>query len=369
MAAHAAPCVLEDFGAKKVPKLNLTDLTVQRLSPGTYYDVKTPAFGIRVGSNRRTWIVVKSERRIKVRLGHYPAMSLAEARKRAFIVLGSPLHEKPKISFPDAKKAFLAQGRWRANTKKVMESNLRKFSWKRTVDKIDHGDIMEVLDAIKGPGARAHAFKEIRAFFNWCLPKYLAASPCAGITVPQQPSRDRILDPEELRAIWNACEGTLGTIVKLLILTGQRKMEIGSLRRDQIGDDKITIPAEVAKNGREHVFPIAALARSLIPEGGEGYLFQATGSEDMYNGYTYHLKALQKASRTANWTLHDLRRTFVSTHAQIATPIHVAEKLVNHVSGTFGGVRGIYDRYSYWDEMVAASERYEARIIGILKAA
>ncbi len=146
-------------------------------------------------------------------------------------------------------------------------------------------------------------------------------------------------------------------------------MEIGSLRRDQIGDDKITIPAEVAKNGREHVFPIAALARSLIPEEGTGYLFQATGSEEMYNGYTYHLKALQKASKTANWTLHDLRRTFVSTHAQIATPIHVAEKLVNHVSGTFGGVRGIYDRYSYWDEMVAASERYEARIIGILQAA
>jgi integrase len=350
-----------------VPKLNLTDLTVQRLSAGTYYDKKTPAFGIRVGSNRRTWIVVKGERRTKIRLGHYPSMSLADARKRAFVVLGSPLEQKPQIAFLEAKDAFLAEGRWRASTKRVVTSNLQRFTWKRNVDKITHADIIDVLDAIKGPSARAHALKDLRALFAWCIPRYLSVSPCVGITAQAGKARDRILEPDELLAVWAACEGTFGTIVKLLILTGQRKMEIGTLTQQQVQEDRIIIPSHVAKNGREHTFPIGVRTRSLLPMGGISFLFRASDGEACYNGYTYHLKLLQKASRTANWTLHDLRRTYVSLHAQIGTPIHVAEKLVNHVSGTFGGVRGIYDRYSYWDEMVDATKRYERHVLALVE--
>ncbi len=69
-----------------MPKIAFTDLTIRSLAPGMYFDAKTPAFGIRVGKNRRTWIVLKGARSIKVRLGHYPARSLAEARKRALTV-------------------------------------------------------------------------------------------------------------------------------------------------------------------------------------------------------------------------------------------------------------------------------------------
>lgn len=108
-------------------------------------------------------------------------------------------------------------------------------------------------------------------------------------------------------------------------------------------------------------------ALSLIPDGRLGYPFKTADSEGFYNGYTYHLKLLHKAGKTAGWTLHDLCRTFVSLHAQIGAPIHVAEKLVNHVSGTFGGVRGIYDRYSCWDEMVEATKRHEKHVLALVE--
>src|SRR5690606_23259401 len=137
-------------------------------------------------------------------------------------------------------------------------------------------------------------------------------------------------------------------------------MEIGRLRSQYLNGGTITLPPSVTKNGREHTFPIGPLAQSLLPNG-TGYLFRSSKNPDEpYNGFAFHLKELQKRSGTKDWTLHDLRRSFVSIHSELKTPIHVAEKLVNHVSGTFAGVRGIYDRYSYAAEMAEAALAYEA---------
>ena len=57
--------------------------------------------------------------------------------------------------------------------------------------------------------------------------------------------------------------------------------------------------------------------------------------------------------------MHDLRRTFATTHAKIGTPIHVTEKLLNHVSGTISGVAAVYNRHSYMEEMKAAVASYD----------
>ena len=345
---------------------NLTDLSVQKLPEGLHFDGRLPSFGIRVGKQRKTWLVVKGDNRTKVRLGHYPAMSLQEARKRALLALGSPMQERPAISFPDAVDAFLGLSRWRPQSKRVLTSSLRHFTWKRNVDKITHEDVVQALGAIKGSSARAHALKDIRTFFNWCIPRYLPASPAAGIKMEKQTSRERVLTRDELKAVWNACEGTFGTIVQLLILTGQRKMEIGSLTSDQIQDTVVVLPPEVTKNGRVHQFPIGTLAQSLLPTR-DSYLFRSSKNPDEpYNGYTFHLNELQKHSGTSDWTLHDLRRTFATLHAELGTPIHVIEKMLNHQSGTLAGVAGIYNRYNYQPEMRSACAAYEAHIQSLL---
>lgn len=328
---------------------NLTDLSVQKFPEGVYFDAKTPGFGIRVGKNRKTWLVVKGERRTKIRLGHYPAMTLSEARKRALVTLGSPMQEKPLISFPDALEAFLALPRWRPRSKIVLTSSLRHFTWKRNLDKITHEDVVTALEEINAPSARAHAFKDIRTFFNWTVPRYLSQSPCVGIKMPSQPSRDRILTQAELKAVWKTAGelGTYGNIVRLLILTGQRRTEIASLKAEWITDDIITLPPSITKNKREHTFPIGEFTRSFL------------GHKNTPFDWQRQKKKLDKTSGVTAFTLHDLRRTMASLHAEIGTPIHITERLLNHVSGTQAGIVSVYQRYNYLPEQKLAVDNYE----------
>ena len=360
-----------------MPNVNLTDLTVRTLKPGLYFDKRTPAFGIRVGVNRKTWLVVKGDNRTKVRLGHYPDLSLADARKRALVALGTPLAIQNTIGFSEAVETFLAQPRWRPQSKRVLTSSLGHFTWKRALAKITHEDVATAIDAIPGSSARAHALKDIRTFFNWCVPRYLEVSPAAGLKMEAQPTRARVLSNAELKAVWKAAEqavGPFGTIIKLLILTGQRKSEIGGLRWEWVRDDRITLPAAVAKNGREHTFPTSPLARSILtayasdPPKKSGPVFLSPRNPDEpYNGYTFHLAELRSASETNGWTLHDLRRTFATNLAALGTPIHVTEKLLNHVSGSLSGVAGIYNRHSYWDEQQAAINAWEEKLLSIVR--
>jgi integrase len=79
-----------------------------------------------------------------------------------------------------------------------------------------------------------------------------------------------------------------------------------------------------------------------------------------FNGWSKSKAALDELSGVTDWTLHDLRRTFATIHARIGTPVHVTEKLLNHISGTHAGVVGIYQRHSYMPEMRKAVEAYDA---------
>ncbi len=200
------------------------------------------------------------------------------------------------------------------------------------MDKITHEDIAKALDQIKAPSTRAHALKDIKAFFNWCVPRYIPVSPCVGFKMPPYKPRQRVLADDELRRVWLAAEGMrypFGSIVQLLILTGQRKSEIGTLQWPFISDGKITLPE--TKNGREHTFPLGTLAQSVLPQApaDKGLVYLFHGSEGKpYNGWGKHLKELHKNSATSDWTLHDLRRTFASGMAALGMPIHVVEKLL-----------------------------------------
>ena len=356
-----------------MPK-KLTDLSIRSLGPGLHMDGRTPAFGIRVGKLRKTWIVTKGTNRTKVRLGHYPALSLSEARKRALVALGSPLEPREAPSFPDALATFLALPRWKHRSLKVLTSSLNHFKWTRPIDRITHEDVAEVIDGIDGHSAKAHALKDIRTFFNWCIPRYLSTSPATGIKLPPTRSRERVLTDDELRRVWLAAEDSphpFNMIVKLLILTGQRKSEIGTLRWDCIKIGlSITFPE--TKNGREHTIPISSYLENLlrsVPATGSSFIFLRPMSDALYSGWARHTKDLQSRSGTNGWTIHDLRRTFATGLASLNVPIHVTEKLLNHISGSLGGVAGIYNRFDYWKEQKAALKAWETRVLSIARQA
>ncbi|HEY5081999.1 MAG TPA: site-specific integrase [Bauldia sp.] len=361
--------------------LNFTDLAIRHLPPGYHFDKKMPSFGIRIGTHRNSWVVIKGPNRTKVTIGHYPQLSLSDARNKARIALGSPLDRRSAPTFPEALETFLAQPRWRPRSRKVLESSLRHFGWKRPIDKITHEDVAQALDAVGTVSARNHALKDIRTFFNWCVPRYLPSSPCQGLKLQPTASRARVLTDEELKRVWIASEEMgypFGTIAQLLILTGQRKSEIGGLEWKYLGEDRITLPPTVTKNGREHTFPVAPLAaarlEALSRTTNHSHLFlthrgaSLRGAEGIYNGYAFHLKQLHKASATSDWTLHDLRRTFATGLASLGVPIHVTEKLLNHVSGTTGGIVAVYQRHSYWTEQVAALKAWEDKVLSLARS-
>jgi integrase len=360
---------------------NLTDLSVRSLPPGYHWDGKTKGFGIRVGKNRKSWVVIYGRNRTKVTLGHYPALSLADARKKALLTLGSPLVAKGVVTFPEAIDGFLTQTHWRASTRYSVEKSLRKhFRWNKRLDQITHQDILAVVDQLPR-GAQGEAVKHIRSFFNWCVPRYLEHSPAARIKSPGYASRDRVLTHDELRRVWIAAEqmgGYFATIVKLLVVTGQRRGEIASLRADMVAEGKITLPAWLTKNNREHSFPLGSWASQLLLqlsthpiEKPSSLLFPARNSQNIrpFNGWSKSKAALDKLSGVTDWTLHDLRRTFATGLAALGTPIHVTEKILNHVSGTTGGLTGIYQRHQWWDEQVAAIAAWEAKIRSLLPGA
>jgi integrase len=150
--------------------------------------------------------------------------------------------------------------------------------------------------------------------------------------------------------------------VKLLILTGQRRGEITQLTGSMVGEDTITIPAWLAKNSREHTLPLGSMAKAILtPRVGKDIcFFPALGKETPFNGYSKCKPKLEKRADVRDWTLHDLRRTFASGLAAQGVQLPVIERLLNHISGSFGGIVGVYQRYDYMPEMRDAMARWES---------
>ena len=335
-------------------KIPFTDLTVRSLGQGTYFDAKTPRFGIRVGKNRRTWIVLQGPRSDKKKLGLYPSMSLSEARRRALVAIGSPYHPIPSPAFPVALDEFLAQDRWKASTKYEITRTLRRyFTWTKTLDKITHQDILAVVDGIKAKSERAHALKDIKTFFSWCVPRYLPSSPCNGLrSQTSYTPRFRVLSDDEVKRIFAAAKemGAYGVQVMLLFTTGQRANQIVSLQPEWIEKEKrlFRFPPSVMKSNREHVVPYGDLTASLL---------------DAFQPVTYQgkkKKLLDQKSKTSQWVLHDARRFYSSTQRKLKTPIDITEAILSHLSGSRSEIQRIYDLYDRLDDMREAVENYES---------
>lgn len=371
--------------------MRLTDLQIRKLKAPergqkTYFDDALPGFGVRIsqGGTRSFVVMYGRQRRLRT-VGRYPAMSLADARieaKRTQAEVSDPPlaagNMPPAISFNLARQEFLADCDRRNKASTAGEYRrllLKHFSFEKNLTELSRTEIVEVLDElVKAPSEQRHAFVALRTMLNWCHKRgYLESSPMPHQTMRSEPST-RTLTDDELATVWHRAVDIgypYGRIIQLLILTGQRRGEIAGLRRSWIKDDQISYPPGFAKNKREHVVPLGPMALELIastPDCGE-LLFPARGREDVpFSGWSKSKRTFDQAIDVADYTLHDLRRTFSSTMARLGTPIHVTEKLLNHVSGTISGVAAIYNRHSYWNEMCAAVSRYEAHLKRLIAA-
>ena len=242
-------------------RAHLTDVTVRALkAEGVFWDDQLPGFGLRIGKNRKTWLVVRGKARTKIVIGHYPQLSLRAAREAAKNVLWAPPSEsRVGIRFGDAVAKFVEDN---YRTKRLRTQKEVKRLITKHFGLLDSYDLLEVTDSHiqrelsklrDTPSEQLHAFRAARAFFRWAARpprRYLIHSPLQGYEAPSHDKkRERVLTDIELRKVWLAATGNFGTIVRLLILTGARRMEIASMRFDWLEGDLLTIPGLSRKNG------------------------------------------------------------------------------------------------------------------------
>jgi integrase len=250
-------------------------------------------------------------------------------------------------------------------------------AWRgRTVHDIQRRDIRELVEGVAEdrPIMANRALAHLSKFFNWLLERdVIQASPCAGIKPPsKEHARERVLSDDEIKALWHTCDaikGPAGPAVKLMLLTGQRCGEVVGMRRSEISGDVWTLAPARTKNKQRHEVPLSAQALAIINELriiDEDFVF--TTSETKRLGNMSRAKAALDAQMQPKepWVLHDLRRTAASGMAARGIKLPVIEKVLNHKSGTFRGIVGVYQRHEYAAEKRDALQRWANHVEGLV---
>jgi integrase len=245
-------------------------------------------------------------------------------------------------------------------------------NWRgRKVGEITRADVRRMLDRIVERGApiaanRVHSVTG--TLFNWLVgQEIIAASPCAGLKAPagSEDPRDRVLSDHELRQVWQAAGdlGPYGAMVRLLILTGQRRGEVAGMQWAELDlENRLwTLPRERVKNARRHEVPLSLTVIAIIqslPRISDKYVFSSNGTAAA-NNFSYNWSRLRGLLRDMSpWVIHDLRRTAASGMARLGVGLAVIEKVLNHVGGSFAGIVGVYQRHEFAEEKRAALEKW-----------
>lgn len=358
-------------------KLRLTDLGVKNLAfppkgQITYWDETTPGFGLRCSTRSKSYVVMYGEQRHLKTLGRYPDTSLQEARRQAKLFLASQAHApgvSHEVDYWAVVDEYLrdCRSRLRESTLKGYVLYLTNIRLDGPIAQVSQGRILRAIERYtKSPSSQNYAFTTFKVFFNWAVRRqYVASNPLDALKRPHKSvSRDRVLSDDELKTLLDhtrAERGRFNDIVSLLVFTGQRKSEIANLEWAEIARETLNLSPERTKNRREHVVPLGRFSMDLLEqiEGGSRYVFGLPDEDKPFNGWSRAQRRIIEVSGLDHFTLHDLRRTYSTIHARIGTPIHVTERLLNHVSGTISGVAAIYNRHDYLNEMLEAQARYD----------
>jgi integrase len=240
-------------------------------------------------------------------------------------------------------------------------------------------NVVVVIDTIAkdhGRVAADRARTSLSAFFSWAIDRgYCDATPVTNIKARNQNGpRARVLSEVELANVWSASsDDDHGQIVKLLILTGQRKSEIGDLDWSEVDTNKrqLELPPERTKNGRAHLVPLSyeavAIFNGMTPQEDRTLVFGK--GEGGFSGWSKGKAKLDKRlpKKLPAWTLHDIRRSVVThLHERGLAQPHVVEAIVNHVSGHQAGVAGVYNKAVYLNERRRALDQWGAHIAALV---
>jgi integrase len=385
--------------------------TLNRLSPEKgkdelfIWDTDLEGFGLRLrrrvkGGLLRTWVVQyrSGGRQRRQKLGPLEKLNPKQARTAAqkifaSVTLGHDPQGEKQAQRREATRTFRAVV---ADYLAAKEQELRPVSLRiaklyltgryfkalrsLAVTAIKRSDIAGCIRSItrnRSTATAAAARRAVSAFFAWCIAEGLlgdGANPVDGSHRPDDPKpRERVLSDAELVAVWKACgDDDFGRIVRLLILTGARRQEISGLPWSELEDGTWTLPAERAKNGREHKITLPPAAREIIDRvprrAGRDQLF----GDRAERGFTSWSRGKQDLEQRLNgsvgaWRIHDIRRTVASGMIGLHIPSDHVEAVLNHYGGHRRGVAGVYNRYPYEKEIALALLNWSKHVLALVE--
>jgi integrase len=367
------------------------------------WDEDMPGFGYRMrlgagGKLLRSWIVQykRAGASRRMLLGSAAVLGAEAARLEAKKILGRvALGENPAGDRRDRRDKdrntmralvdeYLAARRPELRPKSFteMERYLRGGYFKplhnMPIDQITRHDVARRIVAIgreSGNATAREARGALSTFFVWCLRMGLCEqNPVINAVKPAETKpRERVLSDDELAAIWNACsgDGEYGKIIRLLILTGCRRAEIGDMRWTEMPPDlsSFTISASRSKNHRPHTLPIMPMMRSIIESvpkmATRDALFgqRAVG----FTNWVLPKPGLDQRSGVTDWHLHDVRRSVATKMADIGVQPHIIEAVLGHYSGHRAGIAGVYNKSPYTNEVRNALAQWHDHLRTLVK--
>jgi integrase len=262
-----------------------------------------------------------------------------------------------------ARKRTSLRPSWFAQTESYLRNYfaaLHKLSF-ADIDRRKVAAILGEIETNSGPIARNRARAALSAFYTWAIQEgFVESNSVVGTgKATENRGRERVLSPDELRKLWhNLGEGRFADIVRLLLLTGQRRTEIGRLTWAEVDLDRklIVLAPERTKTRRQHELPLSHQALAILARQPRrtDFVFSRRG----FMNWADAKARLDQRADIASWTLHDLRRTCATMLGELGVMPHYIEAVLNHRSGQKQGVAGRYNWAKYSDEMRTALQRW-----------
>jgi integrase len=427
--------------------MKLTERKIEKLAPEAgrkdrlVFDDEQRGLAVRVtASAGRTYLCQYTlhSQKYRVPLGACSALSLAKARQAAAAVMGDVA--KGRNPAADRKEAAATERAKRARDRLTLRVLIE--DWQRlhlvgrresyadeavralhsafadrlddAAEDLDRAAVVRALDTLarrrkrkEGDGAKQRGMAMTgrtaaygRAAYAWAVKRgVVAVNPFVALPIGKSVTkRERVLSDHELAEIWRAAgdvAAPYGSIVRLLILTGQRRGEVAGMAWNEIADDLTTwtIPGQRTKNGAVHVVPLNTTASEIIKatlpadrkeakrvvaELRSAGALILPGEKGAYAGWSKAKRTLDreigdarakaagksgKAAPIEPWSIHDLRRTVATGLQRLGVRLEVTEAVLNHISGSRGGIAGVYQRHDWATEKRAALDAWADHVV------
>ncbi len=384
------------FGVKCTPRGTKVFLLTYRFPKGRAGKVKRWTIGtygqITVDQAREVATIKRGE----IARGIDPMAELQVQRQAAIAERAKPRTTVKAVIANFMKRHAKAQNRSWAETQRIFDHDVIPAWGSRQIESIARADVVELLDGIEDRGAPVMADRTlaaVRKLFRWHAARHDTFVPpiVPGMSRvrPKERARTRVLTDAEIRLLWRALDDQphpFGPLVRLLLLTAQRRDEVAGMRRSEVTDALWTIPADRYKTKLPNVVPLSDSALSVLaglPRRGD-LVFTSTG-ETAFSGFSKAKRALdarmvelaiealgleavkakkrKKEPLVPPWTLHDLRRTGKTLMQRAGVRPDVSERVLGHV---IAGVEGTYDRHTYEAERKDALDRLATLLARII---